>query len=126
MKTKRMTTAKKARRAPLVPFQREPVAEKAKHEVLTFKLRTDPADAGSTMYELTVPLFNTGSCEEFLEFLTKVDQVIAGQALGNGPARYVLARRLLQGDALAAFNLAANANGAETQAHFVTTMRDLI
>ena len=58
----------------------------------------------STTYELTVSYFKMGTEEELLLFLQNVQKIFSGQNVTNGPNRYAIVRRLLQGDALAAFN----------------------
>ena len=58
-------------------------------------------------------------------FLQGLQKIFAGQNITNGPNRYAVARRLLQGDALAAFNRAATTNGTETVEHFDSTIASL-
>ena len=89
-----------------------------KDDCLTFKLRSVPTDETSTTYELTVGYFKTGTAEELLLFLQNVRKIFSGQNVTNGPNRYAIVRRLLQGDALAAFNRAATQHGTETVEHF--------
>jgi hypothetical protein len=88
--------------------------ELQKNEYQTFKLRQNPGDADSPTYELTVPLFQTGTPEEYLTFIRDVRHVIEKQNITTGPGRYSLIRTLLRGDALAAFNAAATGEGNET------------
>jgi hypothetical protein len=73
-------------------------------EYLTYKLRNVPNDPNSPTYELSVPLFKSGSPEEFILFRRNLNKVLTGQNVNDGPGKFVVARRLLQGDALAAFN----------------------
>ena len=49
-----------------------------------------------------------------------------GQNATTGPPKYVLTRRLLHGDALAAFEAGAAAAGAETNVHFTQAVNSLI
>jgi hypothetical protein len=96
-----------------------------KDECLAFKLRSVPTEENSTTYELTVGFFKTGTPEEFLLFLQNLRKVFVGQNVTTGPNRYAIVRRLLQGDALAAFNRAALAHGTETMEHFKSSIEDL-
>jgi hypothetical protein len=89
---------------PAISLDRPTVAEYQKHECLTFKLRSTPGDTTSAEYQLTVPFFSSGTPEEVLLFARNLRKVIKGQNVTSGPNQYALARRLLQGDALSAFN----------------------
>ena len=89
-----------------------------KDECLTFKLQSTPGDETSPTYGLTVGYFRTGTPEELLLFIKNLQKIIVGTNITTGPEKYTMARRLLQGDALAAFNRAATQNGTETNEHF--------
>jgi len=97
-----------------------------KEEVLTFKLRSDPANETSATYDLTVPYFKLGSPEELIEFLTNIEKVIVGQNAQAPAAKYTLMRRLLQGDALAYFNRSAVTHIGEMADNFTLCVNELI
>jgi len=89
---------------------------RGKDEYCTFKLRTNPNEVGNlSEYERHIPYFSTGTPEEWLITVCDLNKVIAGQRLGNGPAKFTLARQVLQGDALSTFNTQAEV--FETEAH---------
>jgi hypothetical protein len=111
---------------PVIGFERPDKKSIKKDECVTFKLRSSRADENSLTYELTVPFFRSGTPEELLIFLKLVKRVIAGTNTTTGPNQYALIRRLLQGEALTAFNNAATRNGTETQEHFKACCEDLI
>ena len=96
-----------------------------KTQCLTFKLCSMPADKNSSTYELTVPFFRSRMPEELLLFIKSLKKVIVGQAITSGPNQYALARRLLQGDVLAAFEKATTAQTSETIAMFKECLKDL-
>ncbi len=50
-----LTNAEKAKEMPILPLVPEPV-KYAKEDILTYKLRTDPADAASATYEMRIPV----------------------------------------------------------------------
>jgi hypothetical protein len=56
------------------------------------------------MYEIVVFIFRAGSAEEFLFWQRDLNKVLIGQNAVTGPSRYAMTRRLLDGDALAAFD----------------------
>ena len=89
-----------------------------KDECLTFKLQSTPGDENSPTYGLTVGYFHTGTPEELLLFIKNLHKILVGTNITTGPEKYTMARRLLQGDALAAFNRAATQNGTKTNEHF--------
>jgi len=110
----------------VIPFQRPVKQDLKKDDFLTFKLRTNPTQDTSPTYDLSVPFFGHGTAEELFDLIKNIQRVIQGQNLTDGPSRYALARRLLQGDALAAFNRAASARGNETIPNFKIVLQDLI
>ena len=111
---------------PVIPLERPKTRDFKKNEVLTFKLRSNPKDENSLTYDLSIPFFREGTPEELLMFMTQVDKVIAGMNISDGPNKFALVRRLLQGDALAAFDNAATMHGAETNDNFNLCGRDLV
>jgi hypothetical protein len=121
-----MSNAVKSSTTVPIPLEREEPKALLKHEALTMKLRTVPAQADSPTYELTIPYFKSGKPEELLEFIKRLRRVFVGQGLNDGPSQYTMARRLLDGDALAAFNAAAAAAGNETAAHMLTSLNGVI
>jgi hypothetical protein len=111
--------------SPAIGLDRPARKKLHKDECLTFKLRSNPADEQSTTYELTIPYFTSGTPEELLLFIKSVRKIFAGQNITDGPGRYAIMRRLLQGDALAAFDRAAANQGTETRDHLEAVIRDL-
>ena len=122
-KTVRPTTKRYV--TPAISLDRPALKTLSKDNCLTFKLRSVPTDETSTTYELTVGYFKTGTPEELLLFLQQLRKIFTGQNVTTGPNCYAIARRLLQGDALAAFNRAATQQGTETNEHFEETLRGL-
>jgi hypothetical protein len=110
---------------PPIPLDRPNVKELKKHESLTMKLRSDPADDNSQTYDLTIPFFRTGKPEEWLLFLKLLKQVLVGQNITAGPPKYAMTRRLIQGDTLTVFNNAAIDKGNETNANFELCLQDV-
>ncbi len=109
-----------------IPLERPGKKEHAKEDILRFKLRSTPAEENSPTYEDSVAIFDNGTPEEVLDFVTDVNRVITGQNITTGPPKYATMRMLLRGDALAAFNAGANAAGNETNANFTVSYRALI
>ena len=99
---------------PPIPLVRPPRSELQRGEYQTYKLRNVPTDDKSPTYELAVPYFGTGTCEEWLLFRKNLTKVLTGQNVTTGPASYIVGRRLLEGDALATFNNAAETKASET------------
>ena len=118
------TNAKKRVPPPIALARPEPV-ELQKGEYLSLKLQSTPGDADSQTYELSIPYFSTGTPEQWLKFVRDLNRVLVGQNLTTGPSKYQMARRLLDGDALAKFEERATANGAETNEHFRTTLNEV-
>eukprot|EP00957_Ditylum_brightwellii_P095042 7238108-Ditylum_brightwellii.AAC.1 len=69
----------------------------------TYKLRTNPKDEKSTVYNLVVKYYEVGTPEEWPQFMEAITQVIKGQDIQGGDAVYLLVKSLLKGDALQVF-----------------------
>jgi hypothetical protein len=111
---------------PAIPLERPAVKQyKNKTQLISLKLRTDPANADSPVYEKTIPVFIDGDAEEWLIRKKDILQALAGLNIHGGPAKYTLARRFLAGSALAKFNDAATVHGDETPEHFDMILDDI-
>jgi len=84
---------------PIVPLQRPAKKDLSKGNHATLKCKTRPGVADSASYELPIPL-NSGTPEEFLKWKRNVEKAISGQGATDGPSKYTLTCRLLDGDAL--------------------------
>eukprot|EP00957_Ditylum_brightwellii_P098907 7534739-Ditylum_brightwellii.AAC.1 len=69
----------------------------------TYKLRTNPKDKKSAVYNLVVKYYKVGTPEKWLQFMEAITQVIKGQDTQDGDAAYLLVKSLLKGDALQVF-----------------------
>eukprot|EP00957_Ditylum_brightwellii_P045313 3435008-Ditylum_brightwellii.AAC.1 len=56
----------------------------------TYKLRTNPKDKKSVVYNLVVKYYKVGTTEEWLQFMEAIAQVIKGQDIQDGDAAYSL------------------------------------
>ena len=97
-----------------IHLERPDKVELEKGQYVVLKLRTNPADEKSTTYDLPLPFYSTGTPEEWLRFKLNLSKVLIGQNITTGPPKYALARRVLEGDALAAFEAAAALQDTET------------
>ena len=113
------------RTPPPISLQRPDKVELQKGEYLSLKLQSTPGVENSQTYELSVPFFGSGTPEQWLKFRRDLDRVLTGQNLTTGPSKYAMARRLLDGDALAKFNERALFHGNETSEHFNAVMQDV-
>ena len=98
-----ITTNQKTCFTPPIPLERPEKKELQKGEYLVLKLKSLPSDKDSQTYELSIPYFSTGTPEEWFRFQRDLNRVIVGQGLKDGPAKFAMARRLLEGDALMKF-----------------------
>ncbi len=108
---------------PPIPLERPEKKELSKTDYLVVKLRSVPDDAESETYEVNVPYFSHGKTEEWLKTLKDISRALKGQNITDGPGKYRFARRILDGDALAAFNAAATELGNETNDHYNQAMQ---
>lgn len=100
-------TNQQPRLVPPIPLKRESEKQYQKNEILTISLRTQPDVADSPTFNLTVPYFNTGTATEAIEARENIQKIFVGQGLTTGPQQFAMVRRVLKGDALAAFNAKA-------------------
>jgi len=103
---------------PPIPLDRQVKKTLVRSQYITLKLRSNRTEDTSQTYDLILPYYNSASPEEWLIFCTDLNEAIIGQNITQGPARYTMARQVLQGDALALFDAAAAVQGNETNANF--------
>eukprot|EP00957_Ditylum_brightwellii_P147535 11235760-Ditylum_brightwellii.AAC.1 len=72
----------------------------------TYKLRTTPADATSSIYKLSVPFFDKGTPKEWIKFQHRLQAVLKGQNVMQCPPSYAVAKTLLKGNTLTVFKQA--------------------
>eukprot|EP00957_Ditylum_brightwellii_P075167 5711961-Ditylum_brightwellii.AAC.1 len=63
----------------VIAFQRPPPRQLEHGQYHTYKLCTTPADATSPIYELSVPLFDEETPEEWIKFWCGLQAVLKGQ-----------------------------------------------
>jgi hypothetical protein len=106
-------------------FIRAPISIERPKELFSFteegshlemKLRSTPTDENSPTYSLKMPIFKTGSAEQWFHWRMQFKVVLRGQNLTTGNDQFAMARRLLTGEALTRFNNEANNQRAETVA----------
>ena len=77
--------------------------------VMSFKLRSNPTEKNSPVYELMAKSFATGSVEQFIQWKRDLHKIISGQNVTRVVDKFTMAKRLLHGDALAVFDAVASA-----------------
>ena len=107
---------------PPIPFERPPRKELKKDQQLTVTLRSTPTDPSLQTYQMTIPFFRSGTPEEWLLVKKTLLKIIIGQNITQGPSKYSMARRVLEGDILARFDAKAAELGNENNANFNTCL----
>ena len=90
---------------------------------MSVKCQTIPADANITTYKLTIPIFKNRNSKEWLEWVKNVERAAIGQNATTGPAKFLLAKRLLEDGALQASKNAARTAGAETTQNYKVVIK---
>lgn len=98
----------------VIPLKRPEAKPLVKGDYVVLKCRTIP-----------IPYFRTGTPEEYLKWRNNVKKGMAGYGATTGPQKYSFTRRLLEGDALAAFELKATELATETAPHYNEVMEAL-
>ena len=96
-----------------------------KRGATTSKLATTPKQHNAITGNVSIVPFTTGSAEQFVQFLAKLDQVVKSLDVTNAHAMYKLARTMLQGEALQCFNAKTIEIGAETVSHYHEVLQAL-
>jgi hypothetical protein len=110
---------------PPIPLERPERQILEDGNYVSFKLRAVPLDHESQQYFLSVPYFSTGTPESWIIFRKNLDKVLVGQNVTTGPPTYAMARRILEGAALARFEASVIENGTETLEHFALVIEDM-
>ena len=82
-------------------------------------MHSNPAEENSPIYEIQVPYFKSGTCEQFLEFMDKVQAVSVGQNLTTAPQKVAFMQTVLKADVYTFFNQYFTMVGNEDDAMFV-------
>ena len=107
---------------PPIPIEKK-IKDLKKGEYVTVKCKTDPTSASSTSYEINVQIFSGGNPEEFLRWMKNFYRAATGQGATTGPTKFALARRLLEGGTLTAFENAAKDEATETNDTLKTVLK---
>eukprot|EP00957_Ditylum_brightwellii_P055427 4200158-Ditylum_brightwellii.AAC.1 len=91
----------------------------------TYKLHTTPVDTDSPTYELSIPFFDEGLPEEWIKFQHRLQAVLKGQNVTQGPASYAVTKTLLKGDALMVFKQAEIFHRNQMVPHFELCLDDV-
>ena len=91
---------------PTIPLSAEAKSYK-KEECVVIKCQSNLADSNSTTYNLSIPIFKEGNPKEWLKRVKNLGRAAKGQNITTRPAKFALARRLLDNRALIAFENAA-------------------
>ena len=97
---------------PPIPLEKS-IRAYSKGECVSVEYHTNPAEATSNTYELTILIFKSGNSEEWLTWVKNVEHAAIGQNATTGPAKYALAKSLIEDRALQAFDNSARAKDPE-------------
>ena len=79
---------------------------------MSVKCQTSPIDEDSTAYKLIISIFKSGNSKEWLEWIKNVEHAAVRQNATTGPAKYALAKCLLEDGVLQAFEKVTRTAGA--------------
>jgi hypothetical protein len=95
---------------PPIPLNHPEEDKKSPEGTLKFRLLSTPSKLkDSPTYEVVVNVFRNGTPEEYIKAIIAIYKVCKGQGIDKkAKQKYVMARHILQGEALTSFNNAAN------------------
>ena len=94
-------------------------------DTTTFKLRSNPSDKDSQLYELKARSFASGTVEQYILWKRDLDKIIKGQNVTRPNDKYEMARLVLYGDALAIFDKEALTLVQEDEENFQKCLKAL-
>jgi len=100
--------------------------EEDPNRFLHIELKSNPSQTTSQKYKKSVCIFRHGSIEDFLEWKKDLEAVFEGQSIRTAPAKFAMAKRLLEGDPLINFENSIALHGDETEENYQAVMRDLM
>ena len=95
----------------VIPLFRAPEPEIEKSKRIVIKLRSNPTDDKSQLYEVVTRAFDHGTPEEWIRHRKMILRILVGQNITAGPDMFRMTRRLLEGKALADFEASVTTNG---------------
>jgi hypothetical protein len=110
---------------PPILFKRSIWKKDDDNAITTFKLRSNPTRADSQQYELKARSFSTGTVEQFIQWKNDLEKIITGQNVVRATDKFAMARRVLEGNALAEFNQAASTLAVEDNESFTACLQAL-
>ena len=111
---------------PPIPLVKDEEKAYSKVSYTSLNLRSTPADENSPIYGIQMPYFKSGTCEQSLEFIDKVQLVFIRQNLTTGPQKVAFMRTSLKGDAYTYFIWYFVMVGNEDNAMFVLASQALM
>ena len=110
---------------PAIPLEKEKEPDShRKCDRVEYSLKITPSVTNSLeSYKLTVNKFGNGKPEAYLDAIPDLKKILIGQNITTGPSTYAVARTILVGDALRAFNTNAKLVGNETVEAFKSVVR---
>ena len=95
----------------ILPLIDDDVVTEDHTKTSTFKLRTNPADANSPKYTLTVPIIDeTATVRQVLKWTMAVGKVTTGLNIADGANKHPIIQELCTGSRLVAYNAGVNGN----------------
>ena len=108
-----------------------PIALKAdiktykREDCMVIKCCSNPTDATSATYNLLIPVFKDRNTKEWLTWVKNAKQAVKAQNMTTGTTKFSLAKRLLDGGALIAFENAATVVASKTNDSFKQVIKSV-
>ena len=110
----------------IIPLLREQEEEIPKNKRIMMKLRSNPSQADSQVYEIVTRAFDHGTPEEWIRHRRTMSRILIGQNITSGPDKFRMIRRLLEGKALADFEASVTThNYNETANNLESALNDV-
>eukprot|EP00957_Ditylum_brightwellii_P148351 11294336-Ditylum_brightwellii.AAC.1 len=110
------------------PTSKEQSNPDVKQAVIVFMRPTSrqlECDTISPIYKLSIPFFNEGAPKEQIKFWHRLQAVLKGQNITQGPPSYAVAKTLLKGNALTVFKQAEITHINQTVTNFELCLDDV-
>eukprot|EP00957_Ditylum_brightwellii_P189494 14423668-Ditylum_brightwellii.AAC.1 len=109
----------------MIKFMRPTPRQLKRDQFHTYNLHTTPADATTPTYKLSIPFFEEGTPQKWSKFWCRLQAVLKGQHITQGPPSYAVTKTLLKGNMLTVLKQAEITHRNQAVTNFELCLEDM-
>eukprot|EP00957_Ditylum_brightwellii_P080590 6129557-Ditylum_brightwellii.AAC.1 len=109
----------------VIAFQQPQARQLRQGQYCMYKLCTTPADVTLPICRLSIPFFDNRTPKKWIKFWCRLQAVLKGQNVTQGPPSYTVAKTFLKGDTLTVFEQAEINHGTQSVPNFKLCLGDV-